>query len=396
MKPAQKLAVAACDDSTDENVQLLRPQLPSAECILPYLRRIDSNRIYTNNGPLSTEFECRLAAELALPQVGFAAANSGTAALIGAILATAGPAAEERPFALMPAYTFVATAVAAERCGYRVSLADIDDKSWMLDPERLADHPALTKTGVVIPVAPFGRPIPQAPWLTFHERTGIPVVIDGAASFDRIAESPERHNGAIPVALSFHATKAFGTGEGGGVASTDTNLLRLVAQALNFGFYGRRDSETPSINGKMSEYHAAVGLAELDAWQEKRSALRAVNASYRRQLERVGLAHRFSGAPDISLGYALFQCGDENEADRVRDGLQERGIETRLWYGKGLHRQSYLATLPLHTSLTATDDVAPRVLGLPLAPDLSEQKIARVASALAEVTIPVTPALPRQ
>ena len=287
-RPNALLAAAALGRASG-TVPALRPLLPRVDRLVPYLSRIDAARIYTNHGPLSTEFERRLESHLGLPRGGLACASSGTAALIGAILATAGQATAKRPFALMPAFTFVATAVAAERCGYQVCLADIDADTWMLDPERLAYHPALGQVGVVLPVAPFGRPVPQEAWLTFRERTGIPIVIDGAASFDRLEEAPQRHVGAIPIVLSFHATKSFGTGEGGGVVSTNVDVVPLVVQALNFGFYSARDSQSASTNGKLSEYHAAVGLAELDGWAEKRAAMLTVIDCYRRCLDEVGL-----------------------------------------------------------------------------------------------------------
>ena len=380
----QALPVVATSGRAGEGVLPLHPLLPSVNRLVPYLSRIDAARIYTNHGPLSAEFERRLASHLGLPTGGLACASSGTAALIGSILATAGQATANRPFALMPAFTFVATAVAAERCGYQVCLADIDADTWMLDPERLMDHPALEQVGVVLPVAPFGRPVPQEAWLAFRERTGIPIVIDAAASFDRLEEAPERFIGVIPVVLSFHATKSFGTGEGGAVVSTNVNVVPLVVQALNFGFYTARDSQSASINGKISEYHAAVGLAELDGWTEKRAAMLAVIDCYRRCLNQVGLADSFVGAPDISLSYALFQCRDATEAGRVQAALRRRGVGTRLWYGTGLHRQTHFATLYFRENLTVTEDVAPRILGLPMAPDLSESQIKRIVGILSE------------
>lgn len=91
-------------------------------------------------------------------------ASSGTSALIGAILATAGPAAKNRPMAVLPAFTFVATAVAAERCGYELQFVDVDADTWMLNPAHIARLGSLEGVGLVIPVAPFGRPVPQRDW----------------------------------------------------------------------------------------------------------------------------------------------------------------------------------------------------------------------------------------
>ena len=358
-------------------IPILCPQLPSVDRLLPYLRRIDSTRTYSNHGPLVGELERRLAEHLRLPLGGVVSAASGTAALVGAILATAGRARPERPFAVVPAFTFVATASAVEQCGYRPYLADVDAESWMLDPDRLAVRPERDRIGIVVPVAPFGRPVPQLPWREFRERTGIPVAIDGAASFEALSDAPDRCLGDIPVALSFHATKSFATGEGGGVAATDTELARRVVQALNFGFYGSRDSRTPSINGKMSEYHAAVGLAELDGWPEKRASLQAVADCYRRLMAEAGLGERCIVAPDIASCYALFRCADRGESARVQNSLRQGGIDFRLWYGEGLHRESYLVDMVCDQT-DATEVLAPCLLGLPVAPDFSRDAIARI------------------
>jgi dTDP-4-amino-4,6-dideoxygalactose transaminase len=369
------------DLPTSPAVPVLRPLLPSADRLLPYLRRIDETRLYSNHGPLSRELEERLARALGLPADGLVCASSGTTALIGAVLATAGPATPDRPLAIIPAFTFAATAAAVEQCGYHPYLADVDAESWRLATGRLIDHPELQRVGLVVPVAPFGRPVPQGPWLRWRARTGIPVVIDGAASFAGLAERPWEFLGAIPVAISFHATKAFATGEGGGVATDDVDLAQRSGQALNFGISGVRDCRMASTNGKISEYHAAVGLAELDGWVEKLASLRAVAARYRQALAAAGLVDRFFGAPDIGPNYALFRCRDASEADRVEHCLRRGGIDFRLWYGKGLHRETYYADLP-RDALAVTDAIAPCLLGMPMAPDLGEAAIGRVVEVL--------------
>jgi dTDP-4-amino-4,6-dideoxygalactose transaminase len=366
-----------------ETVSVLRPQLPTAERLLPYLRRIDQMRIYSNHGPLGSELSERLASMLQLPEGGIVCASSGTAALSGAVLATAGRGTPERPLALLPAFTFVATAAAVEHCGYRAYLADVDAESWMLDPERLTDHPQRERIGVAVPVAPFGRPVPQDPWQVFSRKTGIPVVIDGAASFEPVSQAPERFLGALPVAFSFHATKSLATGEGGGVATSDLALAERIVRALNFGFFGTREARSASLNGKMSEYHAAVGLAELDDWPAKSNAFRAVADQYRRMLREIGLSQRFHGSPELAGCYALFQCAGDPEVTRVSRSLEHHGIDFRLWYGGGVHRQSYFADLP-SDDLSITDDLAPRLLGLPTAPDLAKSAIRHTVAALAE------------
>lgn len=364
-------------------IRVLQPLLPDAGRLLPYLERIDANRTYTNWGPLAAELEDRLSVHFRVPAGSVISANSGTGALVGAILATAGRAAAERPFAIVPAYTFVATPLAAEQCGFRPHLVDVDADSLQLQAEALDNHPLLAMAGLVIPVAPFGRAVPLAPWLDFHRRTGIPVVIDGGASFEAASADPGQFLGGLPVAMSFHATKSFATSEGGCVITTDAQLAEGVNQALNFGFLGSRECRAPSTNGKMSEYHAAIGLAELDGWAAKQAALDAVANAYRRRMNAVGLGDRLTIAPAVATCYVLFRCSHALEAADVLASLAASNVETRLWYGHGLHRQPYYTGLS-RDDLAVTERVAPITIGLPIAPDMAETSVQRVVTALAQ------------
>ena len=381
--PAERAIPATQDEPVKPSLPVLRPHLPSADRVLPYLRMIDESRVYSNFGPLNAQLETRLAMHLGLSPGSVTTASSGHAALLAAILAGTGRAKADRPLALIPAYTFVATAAAVEQAGYQPFLIDVDPESWMLDPQSLLRLPELGRVGLVVPVSAYGRPVEMQPWQAFHEESGIDVVIDGAAAFDTIAGHVPRHVGPLPLALSFHATKAFGTGEGGAVLSTDAGLIARVARSLNFGFSGSRDSASASTNGKMSEYHAAVGLAELDGWDDKLRCMRDVADRYRRALAGIGLADQFFASPEIGANYALLLCRDFSESARFQDSMRRQSVEFRYWYGLGLHQQSYYRQLP-RSSLDATDLLAPCLLGLPFAPDLGELEIARVTEALAD------------
>lgn len=367
--------------TTDTLIPVLRPQLPDADRLLPYLRRIDDTRVYSNWGPLALELEERLARHFALPPGAVVSAGSGTSALVGAILASAGRAGEERRLAIVPAFTFVATAAAAECCGYDVVLADVDSETWMLDADQVASRSDLNRVGVVVPVAPFGRPVPQQPWLRFRDATGIPVAIDGAASFELATAAADGALGPLPMALSFHATKSFATGEGGGVAATDVDLVERAGQSLNLGMSGSRDSATPSVNGKLSEYHAAVGLAELDGWEWKREAMESVIGLYRETFDRLGVGDRLVLAPDIASVYVLFQADSEHEAREVAASLTRAEVSYRFWYGAGLQAQTVYASRP-HEPLPATETLAVRLLGLPFAVDLTAAEVERIAGAV--------------
>ena len=168
-------------------IPVLRPILPDVARLVPYLRRIDASRRYSNNGPLCEEFEEQLCGALSLPKGCMAGAASGTAALVGVIFSRAGRGTRRRPLAVIPSFTFSATACAVQECGYDVFLADVDPDSWALDATHVAKLPELDRAGVVAPGprAFWPERCRKGPWLDFQRHTGIPVVIDGAALFGR-------------------------------------------------------------------------------------------------------------------------------------------------------------------------------------------------------------------
>jgi dTDP-4-amino-4,6-dideoxygalactose transaminase len=356
-----------------------RALLPPADALLPYLRTIDANRWYSNRGELVSRFEMRLAERVGT-KVGTAA--NGTVAIEAAILATAGRATPQRPYALLPAHTFVATAVAVEACGYRPYLVDVDPDTWALDANGLITHPALGKAGLVVPVAPYGRGLPLAPWKAFSAHTGIPVVVDGAAAWEALLTDPAGRTGDVPVTLSFQATKAFSTGEGGAVVWSDLEGLARVAQALNFGFLYKRQSTSAGTNGKLSEYHAAVGLAALDRWEATTHANAAAANAYRRSAQAHDIDAQVIVAPDVASNYALVDAGER--ADALISALAEAQIESRRWYGLGIHREPYWNGVE-RDALPVTERLAAGIVGVPIAPDISDAEIERVVRVAAEV-----------
>jgi dTDP-4-amino-4,6-dideoxygalactose transaminase len=359
-----------------------RPLLPAADALLPYLREIDAARFYTNRGPLVWQLERRLSRLLGKPGYAVRLAASGTLALELAILAHAGRARPERPLALLPGFTFAATAQAAERCGYRPVFVDVDPRNWMIEPAALAAHPLRAQAGLVLAVAPYGMLPDTAALAALQAETGIPVVVDAAAAFESLLDAPGALTPALPLAISLHATKGFSTAEGGAVLWPNRAAQARVVQIANFGFRKSREAETVGLNGKLSEYHAAVGLAMLDGLTQRRNEQMAVTLRYVVLAGERRLPGRLHLPPRVSPAYALFEADDPATCRRAEAALHAQGIETRRWYGRGVHRQPYFSR-PAAARLPATTDLCDRLLGLPMAPDLTEGDIARVIDTLA-------------
>ncbi|TAN66371.1 MAG: DegT/DnrJ/EryC1/StrS aminotransferase, partial [Magnetospirillum sp.] len=345
-------------------------RLPTADALLPWLRRIDQTRIYANNGPLVVEFSHRLCRHFGLSDGGVLPVANATQGLTACLL-TLG--VKPGTLCAMPAFTFVATAHAALAAGLVPWLLDVDEAGWQLTPagfERaLAAAPG--EVGAVIPVCPFGQPVDWSGWARIRHDTGIAVVIDAAAAFDALRPGP------LPAVVSLHATKALGVGEGGLVVSDDPDLVGAVVQRINFGFRGTREAICPATNAKMSEIEAAVGLVGLEQWPATRAAFAHAQLGLRRRLERPDIVCQTGiGEGWVSSTF----CVRLPSAVAAADDLARRGIETRRWWGDGLHRHPAFAGCP-HADLTVTERLAGGVLGLPCWPDLDEAGLDAVAAA---------------
>jgi dTDP-4-amino-4,6-dideoxygalactose transaminase len=275
----------------------------------------------------------------------------------------------------------VATAVAASACGYTPFLADIDAEDWVLDPGRIAALPAIRQAAAVIAVAPFGHMPPLPPWEDFSRSTGLPVVVDAAACFDSLDPQSLKRS-SLTLVLSLHATKTFSTAEGGLVFCPDGATAERVSRALNFGFFNNRESTGPSINGKLSEYHAAIGLAGMESWQAKRQGFVSAARSYAAQARRHGLEASIIADCRHANPYAVYAAADEPDARRVAAALDGEAIGHRLWYGLGLHHQPEYRAAP-REPLPWTERLAPRLVGLPMSCDLAEADVIRVVRAIA-------------
>lgn len=353
-------------------IPVMRPRLPAADALLPYLRRIDANRWYSNFGPLNGELETRLDAHWHLPPGSILPLVNATLALSVALMAVE---AARGSLCLMPSWTFVATAHAAIQAGLRPFLADVDAKTAALTPDiaRRAIAAAPGPVGAVMPVCPYGAPLDWRGWEDFRRDTGIPVIIDAAAAFDTVRPGP------LPAIISLHATKALAAGEGAVLACTDPAVIERARRHANFGFLGNHASQVVATNAKMSEYHAAIALAALDAWPETRQAWRQTLSRIRQAVEGAlpcqwpdGLGDRYvCSSPTIRVADAAAVVGH----------LRGDGIEARQWWQGGIASHPAFADLP-RQPLTVTSLLAATTLALPCWVDLDDTVARRIGAAL--------------
>lgn len=363
----------------DLPIPICKPLLPPAESILPYLRRLDASRVYSNFGPLVREFETRFAQLCSVKDLRLVTAANGTLAIQSALIARRNRATESRNLCLLPAFTFAGTVSAVIGAGLVPMFVDVDPATCVVDLDRLQDDEILRRTAAVVTVAAFGHMPDLAQCGAFEARTGIPVIVDAAGCSDALLSGAITSLHGATVALSFHATKAFGIGEGGAIATTNAALAHDIRTITNFGLDANRVARLPGINAKMSEYAAAVGLALLDQWPEFRVRYNSVLASYRRHFAAVQDAGRFWLEPNWITTYPHIITRSETERDRLMQALKDAQIDSRRWWMDGCHNMPAYANAP-RLPLPNTDRWIATLVGLPLSVDLDDEKVGYIAS----------------
>ena len=369
-------------------VPLLVAELPSLEQLTPYLQRIDRSRWYSNFGPLVQELEERLAASFQgnVPEVPtVVTVGNGT---VGIELALRALDLPPKSPVLIPALTFVATANAVLSAGLRPVVWDIDPDCWLLTPEIAAEAAKSTPLSAVIPVAAYGCAQDTGGWSKFYDATGIPVVIDAAAAFGNQIDC-----GPTCSVFSMHATKTLAAGEGGFVVTRLPKLAQAVRQLSNFGINLVDPAGAPigavtmvGTNGKMSEYHAAVGLASLDAWSANAAARRSAYRRYTDAIRAIPkLQTKWQIAPDNcvrSVCCLLLDSGPRRDAAEAV--MASLGIATRRWYLPLLDRHPAFAHMSLRPTPVA-DNLAERLLGVPFHVHLDHAMQSAVVNALSAI-----------
>ena len=346
----------------EADIRVFKPSFPASGKIAAYIDVAARTGQFSNGGPLVTELEERLAAHFGVPSSMVAMCSSGTMALEGA-LATCQQ--DGSPWEV-PSWTFTATPGSVLRAGKPLTFVDVDES------QRAAFSPS---SAYAVDVLPFGaRPDwtrPDAPRQT--------VLVDAAASFDGCKDFEFPPGARVGVIVSLHATKSLPAGEGGVFFSNDEAWVQDFRRWANFGMWGSRVSQVPGTNAKMSELTAAVALASLDEWPEKR--LRWIELAERsfHISEDLGVLPTGGRSRDLATPYWNIALKDEATRVGLEAFLTDGGVETRRWWGDGCHNMPAYRGIP-RGELAQTEKHSRTILGLPLHLGLSSQDFERIES----------------
>jgi dTDP-4-amino-4,6-dideoxygalactose transaminase len=352
----------------NDPIYVTRPYLPPLEELLPYLEQIWANRQLTNGGPFHQQLEQALCDYLGVEHISLFA--NGTLALVTALQAL-----RITGEVITTPFSFVATAHSLLWNGIKPVFVDIDPETLNLDPARIEG--AITpQTTAILPVHVYGRACGTKRIQAIADTYGLKVIYDAAHAFGVEDEGGSilRH-GDLSI-LSFHATKVFTTFEGGAIVSPDEKTKIRIDYLKNFGFSDEVTVVAPGINGKMNEFQAAVGLAQLKHVDSALQERAMIAARYRERLSVIKGIHCLSVVEYKISNNSYFPVFVKSEYPIKRDVLYEKlkshGISTRRYFYPLISDFPMYRGLPSaqRDNLPVAVTAASQVLCLPIYPGL--------------------------
>ncbi|MFD1514272.1 DegT/DnrJ/EryC1/StrS family aminotransferase [Halomarina rubra] len=341
------------------------------------------------NGPFVEEFEKRIADYLGVEHA--VVVNSGTSALVTALTAhDVGPGDE----VIVPSFTFIATANAVRLVGAEPVFADIEPETFGLDPDSVRDSIS-PDTAAILPVHPYGGACRIEELVAVAAEHDLLLVEDAAEVLGADSNGKPLGTFGHSGVLSFCQNKIATTGEGGAVVTNDdevadrARLYRSHGRASKRYFDSARTGRYVQLghNLRMADVVAAIGCAQMerveDLVERRRAAAARLNAGFA-DVEGV----RPHESPTGRHVYQLYTVELERGVDReaVISRLADHGIASKVYWDPAVHRtEFYLRDHDdLRTPLPMTEDVAGRVLTLPMFPGLSETETDRIVTTVAD------------
>lgn len=347
-------------------IPVTKPFLPPREVYQQYLEGIWSRQWLTNMGPLASDLEMRLKDMLQVSHLLFV--TNGTVAIQMAIKAL-----DLNGEIITTPFSFVATtsSIVWENC--QPVFVDIDENSLNIDAERI--EAAITEnTSAILATHVYGNPCDVMKIESIARKHNLKVIYDAAHAFGVEVNGKSVFEYGHISTCSLHATKLYHSGEGGLIITKEADLLKKLAYIRNFGFDGPEHFAELGLNGKNSEFHAAMGLANLtyiDAIHQKRKDLaERYDAKLKNLKARRPVWHQNS-----ENNYAYYPLVFESEElmMKIVEHLKGHEIFTRRYFFPSL--ATALPYIDKKFNLPITDDISRRVLCLPLYFDLTFEEI---------------------
>lgn len=302
------------------------------------------------------------------------AVSSGTAALHLALLAhDIGPGDE----VITSAFTFIASPNSILFTGARPVFVDIEPETFNIDPREVAT--AITpRTKAIMPIHLYGQMCDMEALAEIAAAHHLVIIEDAAQAVG--ATYRGKMAGSFGTgAFSLYATKNIMSGEGGMITTDDDRVAEQCRLLRNHGMKQRYHYEMLGYNFRISDLHAAIGLAQLDRLEEFSSRRRTNAAYFDAHLSNVIRPVVTPGNGHVWHQYTIRLPG-RHERDAAAEHLSSAGIGTGVFYPIPAHQHTYMRELVGAVRLPVAEKLAGEVLSIPVHPQLSGEELEQIVA----------------
>ena len=286
----------------------------------------------------------------------------------------------------LPAFTYTATAEVPLVLGATPVFCDVDPLTFQIDPahlqQRIHDVRAAgqLRPRALIGVDLFGQPADWPALSAIAAREGIFTLDDCAQSFGATLHGRQLGTAAGATAVSFFPSKPLGAYGDGGALFTESAERAALYRSLRSHGEGTTRYEVlrTGMNGRLDSIQAAVLLAKLTVFADELQIRERIACIYDRRLgNAVGIPVR---VPDSTSAWAIYAIllRDPAMRDHVQASLKAAGVPTAIYYPRPLHQQPAYRDSHDGAALPVSEDLATRILALPIHPDLTEEAVAHI------------------
>lgn len=357
---------------SEKPIYVTMPSLAPLAEYVEILEGVWERGILTHNGPLVQQLEKDLCTRLGLTN--FVAVSNGTIALQMAIKALA-----LKGEIITTPFTWIATVSAIKWENCTPVFCDIDPDTLNMDPEKI-EALITDKTVGIMPVHVFGNPCDVAAIQKIARKYDLKVIYDGAHAIGSSYKGKSLLEFGDITATSLHATKLLNTAEGGGCITTDSVLHEKLKRIRFFGHDDSKDIVEDGFNGKMTEVHAALGLANLKYYENVLADRKIKYNLYTNALssiKKISFQIVREGNPNYSYFPIIFQ----SEADllQAEKKLNEKNIYPRRYFYPSVNTYQHVID---YQPAPVSEEISRKVMCLPLYWKLSEENINRIIQSL--------------
>lgn len=376
--------------SSIDKIAFIKPHFPSADEISEDYSKIVSSNWFTNFGPYENKL-CR-EVEAFVGRGTFATTVANATLGIELAVMTLLKKDQKRNKVIVPSFTFIAGPAVLIEHGFTPVLIDINEEIQpkIKDAEEYIINNKEDVAGILL-CNIFGVGNPEIDkWEALASKHGLPLIIDTAAGFGsqytRGRDDEYVGSRGDCEIFSMHATKPFSVGEGGLVLSKDKELINTIRQLQNFGFDENRKVVGIGTNAKLQELNCAIGLRQIAKFRDRLENRQESLLYYKTKLEPLG--YTFQPNDELStVAFVSAVAPTKESALRCVEALKKDNIDVKRYYSPLHDIEAIKRSSHIPYKLKVTNDIAARILSLPLHDSMSTDTIDRIVNVIRGATI---------